>query len=80
MQEPDHPPWVLKDRHTVANRVRGCRLDRNLTQEALAQASGVDRSTLQRIESGNWEIKLSSLSRLAHALNVPIAALLDRPN
>lgn len=72
----DHPTWVLEDRRTVANRVRGARLDRNLTQEELAHLAGIDRSTIQRIESANWEVKLSSLSRIAHALGVSIVALL----
>lgn len=72
----DHPPWVLSDRHTAANRVRGCRLDRDLTQEELVELAGLDRSTLQRIESGNWEIKLSHLSRIAHALGMRITDLL----
>ncbi|WP_443076304.1 helix-turn-helix domain-containing protein [Streptomyces sp. NBC_01716] len=72
----DHPPWVLKDRRTVANNVRGRRLDRNLTQEELVHLSGVDRSTLQRLESGNREVKLSTLSRVAHALGVSMAVLL----
>ncbi|WP_443079063.1 helix-turn-helix domain-containing protein [Streptomyces sp. NBC_01498] len=75
----DHPPWVLKDRQEVANRIRGWRSDRKLTQEELAHLAGVDRSTVQRLESGNWEVKLSTLSRLAHALGVSMVVLLDRP-
>jgi transcriptional regulator with XRE-family HTH domain len=72
----DHPPWVLKDRRAVASRVRGWRLDRNLTQEELAHLAGIDRSTLQRLESANWEVKLSTVSRIAHALGVSMTVLL----
>lgn len=78
MQEPDQPPWVLRDRRTIANAVRGWRVDRNLSQIELALQAGVDRSTVQRIESAKWEIKVSSLSRIAHALNVSMVALLGR--
>lgn len=76
MSDSDQPPWVIRDRRVVSNRVRGCRLDQDLTQDRLVELSGVDRRTLQRIESGNSEIKLSHLSRIAHALGVPIAVLL----
>lgn len=76
MPASDQPPWVLTDRRSVANKVRGCRVDHDLTQEQLDDLAGVDRRTLQRIESGNSEVKLSHLSRIAHALGIRLTDLL----
>lgn len=52
-------------------------MDRDLTQEALAELAGVSRDTIVRIEGGRLEVKLGNLSRVAHALNVRIAELLE---
>ncbi|MFB6977661.1 helix-turn-helix domain-containing protein [Streptomyces scopuliridis] len=78
MPASDHP-WILSDRRSAARGVQGWRIDRGLTQEKLAEMADIDRSTLQRIESGNWEIKLSHLSRIAHALGVRTTDLLTSP-
>ncbi|WP_425838944.1 helix-turn-helix domain-containing protein [Streptomyces fractus] len=46
-----------------------------MTQESLAHESGLDRSTIQRMEAGQ-EMKLSHLLHVAHALRVHVADLL----
>ncbi|WP_265561030.1 helix-turn-helix domain-containing protein [Streptomyces hygroscopicus] len=46
-----------------------------MTQESLAYASGLDRSTIQRMEAGH-EMKLSHLLLVAHALRVHVVDLL----
>ncbi|WP_229889396.1 helix-turn-helix domain-containing protein [Streptomyces mirabilis] len=46
-----------------------------MTQEILAHASGVDRSTIQRMEGGG-EMKLSHLLLVAHALRIHVTDLL----
>ena len=51
-------------------------MDRDLTQEALAELAGLSRDTIIRMEGGLEEVKLGNLSRVAHALNVRIADLL----
>ncbi|NGO69309.1 helix-turn-helix transcriptional regulator [Streptomyces sp. SB3404] len=48
----------------------------NLTQEHLRDLSGVDRATLQRIEAGTTDARLSWLLRIADALDTPLADLL----
>jgi len=73
---PDRPPWVVDTLRTVASRVRGRRLDDDLTQFELAERAGVDERTVQRVEAGRYDIKLSYLLRIAHALNVHITDLL----
>ena len=48
------------------------RIDQNLTQDAVYLAAGISRYTLQRVEAGA-EMKLSTLLRIAHVLDVPLS-------
>lgn len=69
------PEWVPAARRAVGDRIRVRRLHQNLTQESLAHAAGIDRSTIQRMEGGH-EMKLSHLLLVAHALRVHVTDLL----
>ncbi|MFD5577274.1 helix-turn-helix domain-containing protein [Streptomyces pseudogriseolus] len=69
------PEWVPAARRAVGDRIRVRRLHQNLTQESLAHAAGIDRSTIQRMEGGH-EMKLSHLLVVAHALRVHVTDLL----
>jgi transcriptional regulator with XRE-family HTH domain len=71
----DLPEWVPAARRAVGDRIRVRRLHQNMTQESLAHAAGVDRSTVQQMEAGQ-EMKLSHLLVLAHALRVHVVDLL----
>ncbi|MFF9118218.1 helix-turn-helix domain-containing protein [Streptomyces massasporeus] len=71
----DHPQWILDARRATGDRIRVRRLHQNLTQESLAHATGIDRSTIQRMEAGS-EMKLSHLLLVAHALRVHVTDLL----
>jgi transcriptional regulator with XRE-family HTH domain len=71
----DQPEWVLDARRATGDRIRVRRLHQNMTQETLAYTSGVDRSTIQRMEAGQ-EMKLSHLLLIAHALRVHVTDLL----
>ena len=48
-----------------------------LSQRALAQLSKVTNVTIARIESGVYDPRLSTLRRLAKALKVKVADLID---
>ncbi|MES2904033.1 MAG: helix-turn-helix domain-containing protein [Pseudomonadota bacterium] len=50
---------------------------KGLSQVALAEKVGVEQPTIQRWEKGNREPDLSALHRLAEALDVTAASLLD---
>jgi transcriptional regulator with XRE-family HTH domain len=69
------PEWVPAARRAVGDRIRVRRLHQNMTQESLAHAAGVDRSTVQQMEAGQ-EMKLSHLLVVAHALRVHVVDLL----
>ena len=64
----------------VAAAVRDLRNVRNLSQRQLAARMGVPRTYISKIENGKAMPTLSSLDRLARALEVDISALLrDAP-
>lgn len=65
----DQPDWVLDARRQIGLRIRDARLHADLTQEALAHQTGIDRSTIQRIEGGA-EIKVSHLLLIARSLRI----------
>ncbi len=60
----------------MARNVRLLRAERGLSQEALAQEAGVNRTYLSDIERGTRNVSIDNLSRLAKALNVPVWSLL----
>lgn len=49
----------------------------NLTQERLRDLSGVERLTIQRIESGATDARYSWLLRIARALDISVAELFE---
>ena len=48
-----------------------------VTQEELAERTGMSRATISRIESGQQRPRISSVRRLATALGVPPEELID---
>jgi transcriptional regulator with XRE-family HTH domain len=71
----DQPEWVLDARRATGDRIRVRRLHQDMTQESLAYTSGVDRSTIQRMEAGQ-EMKLSHLLLVAEAPRLHVTDLL----
>jgi transcriptional regulator with XRE-family HTH domain len=63
----------------LARNLMNLRHARTLTQEALAKTSGVPRSTIANLESGEGNPSLAVLVKVAHALGVPIDELLASP-
>lgn len=66
-------PDVLQ--HLSTN-LRTARQAAGLSQEALAQASGVSRRMLVGLEKGDANVSLATLDRLARALNATLAELI----
>lgn len=69
------PDRILDRRRAIGRRVRDTRLRANLTQEGLRDLSGVDRATIQRIEAGGTDARLSWLLLIADALGVGVGDL-----
>lgn len=69
--------WIIDARRRVGDRIRVRRLYKNMTQERLIELTGISRNTLQRIESGETDAKVSHLLRIASALDMLPRELLD---
>ncbi|MEI2264550.1 helix-turn-helix domain-containing protein [Erwinia sp. CGal63] len=64
---------------SVGERIRLFRKRKQLSQIALSERSGIDRTYLSDIENGKRNISLLTLNNLALALDVPIEMLISRP-
>lgn len=73
----------------VGARVRGLRLERQLTLDELSTRSGVSRRMIALLEAGEVNPSLGTLDKLAHALGTdfvslvaarPVAALVPKPS
>lgn len=56
--------------------IRSARLELGLSQEALADAAGIDRSHMGKIERGERNVSVLNVARVSEALNVSIASLM----
>ena len=65
-------------RITLARHIRCWRFTQGLSQEQLAEISGMHRTYISALERGRINPGLDALERLAHALSVPLAALFER--
>ncbi|MFH8926415.1 helix-turn-helix domain-containing protein [Streptomyces pristinaespiralis] len=68
----DPPPWAATC-SLIGRRVRARRLYQNVTQEKLYELTGISVDTIQRIESGRHDPKVSYLCRIAAVLEVDVA-------
>lgn len=64
----------------VGNRIKQVRTAKNLSQKEIALKVGIDQAQYSRMESGKVEPTLSSLEKIAGALDVKISELLDEEN
>lgn len=56
--------------------IRAARLEHKLSQEALADAAGIDRSHMGKIERGERNVSVLNVARVSDALGLSIAALM----
>ena len=57
--------------------VRALRKARGLSQEALADAAGIDRSHMGKIERGERNVTIMNIARIATALNAKPSDILS---
>lgn len=67
------PKWVLQRRREVGEHIRAARIRAGLTQERVALAAEIDRSSVVRIEQGQQSPTLDTLIRLARVIGVPLS-------
>ena len=63
----------------IGDRLKRARTLRNLSQEQLAEALGVQPETLSRYETASIPVSITVLFQLAHALDITAGALLAIP-
>ena len=61
----------------MGKRLKQLRRAKELSQAALAQRAGLTREYVNRLEAGQQDPSLTTISALAKALGVPVTALLE---
>ncbi|HTD62518.1 MAG TPA: helix-turn-helix transcriptional regulator [Gemmatimonadaceae bacterium] len=69
-EQPDAPARV-----TFAGNVRRVRKEQHITQETLAERSGLHRTFVSSVERGERNISVDNMERVAHALRTTVAIL-----
>ncbi len=64
---------------TIGEQIRARRNEMEMTQQQLADASGMERYNIGKIEIGTRQVSATEVAFLADALNVAPAALLPQP-
>jgi len=64
----------------VGKRVRSLRKRMGLTLQELAKRAEISVASLSEIETGRYAPRLDTIIRLAHALDVPLDALISKPD
>lgn len=74
---PRPPKETLISKQEIGQRLRALRLARGMTQVQLAQVLGIPHTNVSGIERGARGITIQQLVKLARALHVPPAEILD---
>jgi transcriptional regulator with XRE-family HTH domain len=74
---PSDSQWIIDRRRELGDRIRSVRRHAGFTQEGLAEITGIDRRTLQRIERGDSDPRYGHLLRIAAALDIRVSLLFD---
>jgi transcriptional regulator with XRE-family HTH domain len=69
--------FIMDPKNRLGIRLREARLSRGLSLSGLQMRSGVSKARLSRYENGHVVPSIRTLARLASALNISLASLLD---
>ena len=61
----------------VGTNLRKARQDSGHSQEEVAHRAEIDRSYLSEVESGQKNVSITVLAKIAHGLDIPIASLFE---
>lgn len=70
---------LLEDRAGIGRRVEKARREAHLTQVVLAEAVGLDRTAVSKIESGRRDVSALELARIANTVRKPMEWFLTAP-
>lgn len=72
-------PEIARTLATIGPRLKALRTQRDVTLTTLAEATGISKSTLSRLESGQRKASLELLLPIAEAHGVPVDELIAGP-
>ncbi|WP_406500134.1 helix-turn-helix domain-containing protein [Streptomyces sp. NBC_00846] len=75
----DHSPAITRALAEVGPRLQRLRTQRGVTLAALAESTGISKSTLSRLESGQRRPSLELLLPIAQAHQVPLDEMIGAP-
>lgn len=78
MPKPFHAYKEHPELASFGQAVRAFRLEIGLSQEALADEAGIDRSYMGGIERGEHNLALINIRKVASALNLTVSELMKR--
>jgi DNA-binding XRE family transcriptional regulator len=79
--KPPSPSQPLSSlRELLAYNLRAYRVAQKLSQEQLGFAAGLDRTFISQVERARINVSLDNIEKLALALTIPGAALLQHPS
>ena len=71
---------ILSDRQRIISALTAARIEKGLSQQALADRIGTKRSNICRIEAGGQNISLDMLLKISDALGKDVSFILDERN
>jgi transcriptional regulator with XRE-family HTH domain len=71
----DTPQWIIERRRELGERIADLRTAAGYTQDSLCAVTGLSRSNLQRIESGEADPRFTDLALIADTLNEHVSVL-----
>ena len=70
--------FTLEDHLTaMGRRINSIRTSRHLTQQELANTSGLDRTYIRMVEHGKQNLTIGAVLRVSDALGVPMGHLIE---
>ena len=61
-----------KERKRIGERVRQLRIEKGMTQDQLAELTGLKRPHITRIEAGSYSVGFDTLQAIARALDCTV--------
>ena len=58
--------------------IKAVRQQKGVTQQGLSEATGIDQSSISRMENGKQGISLKNLYQIAHALGEPVESFFNQ--
>lgn len=78
MAKPSKQAGTVPAMASFGQAVRAARLEQGISQEALADLAGIDRSYMGGIERGEHNVALINIQKIAAALDLSIAELMKQ--